>query len=163
MPHALNDNQKKNQLSVCNELQDQTKKYRNYLYEAVRGDENWVYGYDPETKDITEIQAESQAVLDSIKNVSSFQQCCAWYRNPEGGYFGWDNKPTLYCGSVKCCGWHIVSIRSCLMNWMHDKTEQLSYTMKYLKLNSFGTERGGGGKYCIFIYTLTSSKTPPKV
>jgi hypothetical protein len=71
VPHLLNNNQKPNQLSVCNDLEDQDKKGRNYLYKAVTGDENWVYGYDPETMDITEIEAKSQAVLDSKKNVSS--------------------------------------------------------------------------------------------
>jgi hypothetical protein len=49
VPYLLNNSQRQNQLSVCNDLQNLSKKNRNFLYQAVTVGESWVYGYDAET------------------------------------------------------------------------------------------------------------------
>jgi len=49
VPYLLNDNQRQNQLSVCNDLQNLPKKNRNFLYLAVTLDESWVSGYEAVT------------------------------------------------------------------------------------------------------------------
>jgi hypothetical protein len=47
--YLLNENQRQNQLSVCNDLQHISKKNRYFLYQAVTVYKSWVYGYDAET------------------------------------------------------------------------------------------------------------------
>jgi len=48
--HLLKDDQKQNQLALCKGLQDQAKNERGFHSKFRAGDENWVYGYDPGTK-----------------------------------------------------------------------------------------------------------------
>ena len=48
--HLLKDDQKQNQLVLCKGLQEQAKKERDFRSKFRAGDESWVYGYDPETK-----------------------------------------------------------------------------------------------------------------
>jgi len=48
--HLLKDDQKPNQLALCKGLQEQAKKERDFHPKFRAGDENWVYGYDPVTK-----------------------------------------------------------------------------------------------------------------
>ena len=49
VPYLLNDNQRQNRLSVCNDPQNLSEKNRNFLYQVVTVDESWVYGYGAET------------------------------------------------------------------------------------------------------------------
>lgn len=35
---------------MCHDLQEQNKKEPGFLSKITRGDETWVYGYEPETK-----------------------------------------------------------------------------------------------------------------
>jgi hypothetical protein len=44
MPHLLNDDQKQNGFSVCNDLQDQDENNKNFPCMVVKGDGSWVYG-----------------------------------------------------------------------------------------------------------------------
>jgi len=48
--HLLKDDQKQNQLALCKCLQDQAKKERDFHSKFRAGDESWIYGYDPGTK-----------------------------------------------------------------------------------------------------------------
>jgi hypothetical protein len=50
MPRLLSDDQKALRVSVCRELKQQAKDDPNYNSNIKTGDETWVYGYDPETK-----------------------------------------------------------------------------------------------------------------
>jgi hypothetical protein len=50
VPCLLNDDQQQKQLSVCKNLQDQTRKDRNFLSKVITGDESWVYGYDEDSR-----------------------------------------------------------------------------------------------------------------
>jgi hypothetical protein len=120
VPYLLNNNQRQNQLSVCNDLQNLSKKNRNFLYRAVTVDERWVYGHEAVT---IHHEYSSHITGNTGHHESQFQilfqqwkRCWAWCRNSEGDYFGLDNKAMLYCPSVKTCRSHIICICACFMN-----------------------------------------------
>ena len=48
--YLLKDDQKQNQFVLCKVLQEQAKKERDFHSKFSAGDESWVYGYDPGTK-----------------------------------------------------------------------------------------------------------------
>lgn len=50
VPKLLSDEQKCKRVTACKELQKLKGKHRNFLDLVITGDESWVYGYDPETK-----------------------------------------------------------------------------------------------------------------
>jgi hypothetical protein len=50
MPRLLSNDQKARRLSVCRELKQQTRDDPNFISNVITGDEPWVYGYEPETK-----------------------------------------------------------------------------------------------------------------
>jgi hypothetical protein len=50
MPRLLTDDQKQHQLEVCMELKEQVTNDPDFLSKVGTGDESWIYGYDPETK-----------------------------------------------------------------------------------------------------------------
>jgi hypothetical protein len=50
VPRLLSDDQKAHHVSVCRELKQQAGDDPNFISNIITGDETWVYGYDPETK-----------------------------------------------------------------------------------------------------------------
>jgi hypothetical protein len=50
VPRLLNNDQKEHRVAVCSELKDQTENGPNFIATIITGDESWVYGCDPETK-----------------------------------------------------------------------------------------------------------------
>jgi len=50
VPRLLSDDQKAHRVSVCRELKQQARDDPNFIYNIITGDETWVYGYDPDTK-----------------------------------------------------------------------------------------------------------------
>ncbi|PNF17937.1 hypothetical protein B7P43_G14737 [Cryptotermes secundus] len=50
VPRLLQNEQKQHRLEVCRELQQQLQEDPNFLSKVVTGDESWVHGYDPESK-----------------------------------------------------------------------------------------------------------------
>jgi hypothetical protein len=50
VPRLLSDNQRVHHVSVCRELKQQVRDVPNFISYIITGDETWVYGYDPETK-----------------------------------------------------------------------------------------------------------------
>ena len=50
VPRLLSDYQKALRVSVCRELKQQAREDPNFISNIITGDETWVYGYDPETK-----------------------------------------------------------------------------------------------------------------
>jgi len=50
VPRLLSDDQKALRVSVCRELKQQARGDSNFISNIITGDETWVYGYDPETK-----------------------------------------------------------------------------------------------------------------
>ena len=50
VPRLLSDDQKAHRVSVCRELKQQARDDPNFIPNIITGDETWVYGYDPETK-----------------------------------------------------------------------------------------------------------------
>ena len=50
VPRLLSDDQKAHRVSLCRELKQQTRDDPNVISNNITGDETWVYGYDPETK-----------------------------------------------------------------------------------------------------------------
>jgi histone-lysine N-methyltransferase SETMAR len=50
VPRLLSDNQKALRVSVCRELKQQARDDPNFISNIITGDETWVYGYNPETK-----------------------------------------------------------------------------------------------------------------
>ncbi|PNF17714.1 hypothetical protein B7P43_G07366 [Cryptotermes secundus] len=101
VPRLLQNEQKQHRLEVCRELQQQLQEDPNFLSKVVTGDESWVYGYDPESKQqsfdtVEEIQAETQTVLNTLTKkdfqdaFEKWQKC--WYRSmrSQGDYFEGD-------------------------------------------------------------------------
>jgi hypothetical protein len=50
VPILLSDDQKALRVSVCRELKQQAREDPNFISNITTGDEAWLYGYDPETK-----------------------------------------------------------------------------------------------------------------
>jgi histone-lysine N-methyltransferase SETMAR len=50
VPRLLSNDQKEHRVAVCRELRDQARDDPNFISKVITGDESWVYGYDPETK-----------------------------------------------------------------------------------------------------------------
>jgi histone-lysine N-methyltransferase SETMAR len=50
VPRLLSENQKAHCVSVCRELKQRARDDSNFISNIITGDETWVYGYDPETK-----------------------------------------------------------------------------------------------------------------
>jgi hypothetical protein len=50
VPRLLCNNQKAHRVYVCRELKQQAKDNPNIISHIIAGDETWVYGYNPETK-----------------------------------------------------------------------------------------------------------------
>ena len=50
VPRILTADQKQQRVNVCIELCQLTSDDKTFLSRVITGDENWVYGYDPETK-----------------------------------------------------------------------------------------------------------------
>jgi len=51
VPRILTDDQKQKQhINVCTELRQLTSDDETFLSRVITGDESWVYGYDPKTK-----------------------------------------------------------------------------------------------------------------
>jgi hypothetical protein len=50
VPRLLSDDQKALRVPVCRELKQQARDDPNFISNIISGDETWVYGYDPETK-----------------------------------------------------------------------------------------------------------------
>jgi hypothetical protein len=42
--------QKEHRIAVCTELKEQAENDPNFISNIITGDETWVFGYDPETK-----------------------------------------------------------------------------------------------------------------
>jgi len=53
VPRLLTAEQKDNRRSVCTDLCDQAQNDPNFMSSVITGDECWVYGYDPETKQMS--------------------------------------------------------------------------------------------------------------
>jgi len=50
VPRLLSDDQKALRVCVCRELKQQARDDPNFISNIIAGDETWVCGYDPETK-----------------------------------------------------------------------------------------------------------------
>jgi histone-lysine N-methyltransferase SETMAR len=50
VPRLLSDDQKTHHVSACRELKQQARDDPNFIFNIITGDETWVNGYDPETK-----------------------------------------------------------------------------------------------------------------
>jgi len=50
VPRLLSGGQKGHRVSVCRELKQQARDDLNFISNIIIGDEKWVYGYDPDTK-----------------------------------------------------------------------------------------------------------------
>jgi hypothetical protein len=50
VPRLLSDDQKALHISVCRELKQQARDDPIFISNIITGEETWVYGYDPQTK-----------------------------------------------------------------------------------------------------------------
>jgi histone-lysine N-methyltransferase SETMAR len=50
VPRLLSDDQKALRVSVCRELTQQARDDPNFISNIITGEDTWVYGYEPETK-----------------------------------------------------------------------------------------------------------------
>jgi histone-lysine N-methyltransferase SETMAR len=74
VPRLLSDDQKAHRVFVCRELKKQARDDPVFISYIITGDETWVYGYDPETKQ----QLSQWKLPNSLwpeKSVSSSQYC----------------------------------------------------------------------------------------
>ena len=53
VPRLLTVEQKDNRVSICTDLCDRAQNNPNFMSSVITGDECWVYGYDPETKQMS--------------------------------------------------------------------------------------------------------------
>jgi len=53
MPPLLTAEQKDDRVSICTDLRDRAQNDPNFMSSVISGDECWVYGYDPETKQMS--------------------------------------------------------------------------------------------------------------
>ena len=53
VPHLLTAEQKDDRVSVSTDFRDRAQNDTNFMSSVIIGDECWVYGYDPETKQIS--------------------------------------------------------------------------------------------------------------
>jgi histone-lysine N-methyltransferase SETMAR len=53
VPRLLTAEQKDDCVSICTDLRHRTQNDPNFMPSVITGDECWVYGYDPETKQIS--------------------------------------------------------------------------------------------------------------
>jgi len=72
VPRLLSDNQKALRISVCRELKQQARDDPNFISNIITGDETWVYGYDPATK-----QQSSQWKLPNSPQAKKACQVCS--------------------------------------------------------------------------------------
>jgi hypothetical protein len=50
VPQFLTNNQKQWRVNVCSEVQEKANKDITFISRIIMGDESWIYGYDPKTK-----------------------------------------------------------------------------------------------------------------
>ena len=53
VPRLLTVEQKDERVSICTVLREQAQNDPNFMSSVITGDESWVYGYDPETKQMS--------------------------------------------------------------------------------------------------------------
>ena len=53
VPHLLMAEQKDDRMSVCTDLHEWAQNDFNFISSVITGDESWIYGYDPETKQMS--------------------------------------------------------------------------------------------------------------
>jgi len=53
VPCLLTAEQKDDRVSICTDLRDQAQNSPNFMSSVISGDECWVYGYDPERKQMS--------------------------------------------------------------------------------------------------------------
>ena len=66
VPRLLTAEQKDDRVSVCTDFRDRAQNDPNFMSSVIIGDECWVYGYDPETKQISS-QWSTYHLLDRRK------------------------------------------------------------------------------------------------
>jgi hypothetical protein len=49
-PRLLTNDQKQRCVNVCLEVREKATEDPNFISRIIKGDESWIYGYDPETK-----------------------------------------------------------------------------------------------------------------
>jgi histone-lysine N-methyltransferase SETMAR len=74
VPRLLSDDQKALRVSVCRELKQRTRDDPSFISNIITGDEKWVYGYDPETKQQSS-KWKSPNSPRPKKSASGSQQC----------------------------------------------------------------------------------------
>ena len=53
VPRLLTAEQKDDRMSICTNLHEQAENDPNFMSSVITGDKCWVYGYDPETKQMS--------------------------------------------------------------------------------------------------------------
>jgi len=52
VPRLLTVEQKDDRVSICTDLRERAQNNPNFMSSVITGDESWVYGFDPDTKQI---------------------------------------------------------------------------------------------------------------
>jgi hypothetical protein len=68
VPRLLTRDQKNRLLKVCHDFKKQVEDYPDFLSKVITGDETWIYGYDPETKQQSSQRKNPHSPRQRIKN-----------------------------------------------------------------------------------------------
>jgi len=71
VPRLLSNDQKEHRIPVCTQLTEQVKKDVNFISTIITGDECWVFGYDPETKQLSSQWKTPISLLKKARQVRS--------------------------------------------------------------------------------------------
>jgi len=70
VPRPLSNDQE-HCIPVCTELKEQAEKDANFIYTIITGDECWMFGYDPETKQQSSQRKTPTSLLKTAGQVQS--------------------------------------------------------------------------------------------
>jgi hypothetical protein len=68
VPRLLIQAQKNRRSEVCHDLKKQVQDDPDFLSKVIIGDETWIYGYDPETKQTTVVPMENSPLIQTKKS-----------------------------------------------------------------------------------------------
>jgi len=83
VPRILTADHKQQCVNVCTELRRLASDDDNFLSKVITGDESWLYGYDPETKQQSS-QVEMCQITKAIKGQTGEKQCQEHYLDVKG-------------------------------------------------------------------------------
>ena len=76
VPRLLTAEQKDGRVSVCTDLRDRAQNDPNFMSSVNTGDECWIYGYDPETEQMSSQWSTASSRPKKARQVKSKSRPC---------------------------------------------------------------------------------------